>query len=120
MTNGIVPLFPPLPPPEPVGALICALAGGVLGFGLGQSRGFNVGYEQRDQEVMPYIDSLRREIFDLKSDLQEERRIRSIAQHNVKDYYGQLQTEQKRTINQDRQIAKLQEILAENGIDIPE
>ncbi len=120
MTDGIVPLFPPFPPPEPVGALIGAIASGFFGFGLGHTRGFDVGYAQRDQEVMPYIDSLRRENFDLNSNLQEERRIRRIAQHNAKDCYSQLQTEQKRTTDQDRQIAKLQEILAENGLDIPE
>ena len=110
MTENILPL------PDPIGGLLAALAGGVaggaLGYGVGHSQGVNLGYNQRDQEFMPFIDSLRRDII-------EERRLRQIAQRNVVDYYEQLEAERRAiTIINDR-VAKLEELLAENEIEIP-
>jgi hypothetical protein len=110
MTENILPL------PDPIGGLLAALAGGVaggaLGYGVGHSQGVNLGYNQRDQELMPFIDSLRRDII-------EERRLRQIAQRNVVDYYEQLEAERRAiTIINDR-VAKLEELLAENEIEIP-
>ena len=73
--------------------------------GFGNRKGFPQGYEERDRELMPFIDSLL-------LDLAEERRKTEAAETRAHQ-------EQKAANEAYKQLVQCEALIAENGVDIP-